>query len=371
MATSDAFGPHSLFGVPLQPFAPGCCWKTSLEMVEEVFEDFQIRWVQDFMLRSHLKQDAYALNDPSNYSRSISCMQEGTTIPQLSGGYESTVRSVLLDVPVLSIDHIGVGVGVKYLETNSGMNCRKESRVFRTVYNDEKHSQLHLKFQEDIETISVIHMKYSKTGIWQGAILKFSLMPFLSAFNDTTFRMNLQRIDHSLLLSMTVLIPRRQIPPIITNRFFPHKVAYNNGEHMHCDVLTSYANAVPMMSISVFALVSWTNNYDASKLRRMQNWGISDRLQRTTMQSPGRNLNISFAYLNTDVEQVTTNPPNTAGNSIREVSIVPRPTSAISQVLSEQAEDERNARKEIRKIRKREAAARSYRRKIERSKNKN
>lgn len=127
----------------------------------------------------------------------------------------------------------------------------------------------------------------------------------------------------------------------INQPLYPNNVADNTGDHFLRKVICAYANGQPMMSIRVFAHASWHNN--TSDLSNIRRWRISDRLQRT-QPHPGRNLQMYKV-------------------SVSSHSPLPPPISQLQ--LQRDAE---NARQELGKIRKREAAARSYARKVAQNK---
>lgn len=73
----------------MDPLPPQITWETSLEMITEVFSELSVSWIQNYLLRSNLKWDAYALSDEIIYSRSDNFMNEWATIPELSNGFQA------------------------------------------------------------------------------------------------------------------------------------------------------------------------------------------------------------------------------------------------------------------------------------------
>lgn len=107
-----SFDASTSFNQLMQPFPPHARWKNAMEMLVEVFADLEIPWVQNYVLRSTPQQDGYALMDPYNYSRAISLVYRGKNIPSQSGGIQSMLSYVRLNIPVICVDGIGVGIGI-------------------------------------------------------------------------------------------------------------------------------------------------------------------------------------------------------------------------------------------------------------------
>lgn len=180
----------------------------------------------------------------------------------------------------------------------------------------------------------------------------------------------------------------------MANHLYPNKVANNISSHMMKAVFTSQANGQSMMTFDVFNNASWTFNYDASVLRQMCDWGVSERTQKIRTSSiqylmiprgeqavvaaPGDNCNMGI-----DIDTGRHEQParETSEESANFVNIAPLP-SPIDDVIGvigvvcrnnntngnqSTAQSRTNYEKtksELRKIRNREAAARFYRRKL-------
>jgi len=272
----------------LHPFPAQISWADSIAMLEEVFSDMAIPWVQDYLLRSHPRQDAHALYNPNNYSRSMSMYNSYWSIPQLSNNFQAAIFNVRLDVPVTSIGDIGVGIGVLSCKMeNSGNQIFSKSDQFcRFVYNRENHSQLNVVLRDKEGTVGIGFQRYTSAGIFQGASLSFNQKLFLEAFNDggggsSSRTIDVAKLNQSLLRSYVLCVDgRRSNAKIITNHLFPNKVCDNIGEHVHKSVLCTYAGGKPMMKLPILSYGNWRFNYDQRVLRTMQRWGITDRLQR-------------------------------------------------------------------------------------------
>jgi len=160
------------YGVPLQPFPAGSNWSTTHDMIEMLFSDLRQPWVQNFVLRSDPKQDVAALTDPKNYLRAISLSYSGKSIPQLSGGFESSSFHVRLNIPVFTVGDIGVGLGVECSDAG-GAVFSKSDQFFRSVFNNRRHSQLNVRVLDGEGKIEAGFQYYSESGFWQYCILVF------------------------------------------------------------------------------------------------------------------------------------------------------------------------------------------------------
>lgn len=84
-----------------------------------------------------------ALSDRDNYSRAISNTCKCEIIPLTSSAVESTAWVVRLDIPVISIDNIGVGISVEKSNVESWgeaeFNLLHSVHFSLTVSNNSKH----------------------------------------------------------------------------------------------------------------------------------------------------------------------------------------------------------------------------------------
>lgn len=286
-----------------RPFPAQVSWADTTAMLEDVFRDMSIPWVQDYLLRSHFKQDAHALCNPNNYSRSMSMYQSYCSIPQLSKGFQAGIFKVRLDVPVRSLGNVGVGIGVLSCKMeNSGNQIFSKSDQFcRFVYNSENHSQLNIVLRDEDGTVGIGFQYYTSAGVYQGASLSFNQKLFLEAFDDggvggesSSRTIDFQKLNQSLLRSYVLSVDGRRNAKIITNHLFPNKVCDNIGEHVHKSVLCTYAGGKPMMRLPILSYGNWRFNYDQRVLRTMQQWGIENRLQRCQIERVFEISNKSF-----------------------------------------------------------------------------
>lgn len=373
---------QQLFVAPYQPFPPGIGWASTQEMLEEAFQDLRIPWVQDFILRSHPKQDVHAVSDPSNYSRAVSSVTTFRTNPLLSGGFSSDGTRVRLKLPVISIGSIGVGVGIERTTGSGDVFVARKDHFVRFVSNNENNSVLDLHAQPVLGTIGATHYAHTKSGLWVYATLRFNYRCFMGAFDKQTRKVDFQILNLAFIQTVLGCIQHPRKPTIKANHLYPNKVANNIGQHFGLTVLCSHANGQAMMSIPVFSDFNWSYDYDAAELESMRSWGIADRVRLAGVPVPRnmpemllienmesrRNGDIidhaiasqeeNLQYLQPSEEQ---GGPSDRSRRQRAVPIAPFP-----QPQPLPLPDERPiSRKEARQIRKRETAARSYRRKRE------
>lgn len=382
MASFESFLPNSSFGVPLHPFPPGTGWATTREMLEEILADLQIPWVQDFILRSHPKQDVNAFSDRNNQSRALSRVLRATPIRGISGGFTSAISRVRLQIPVVSIDNIGVGIAVTEHQDEGATHAGylKRFEFSRFVSNKRTNSELIVGIHEDLNQVDCTYYKNKKDDLWIFVILNFDYKTFLSSLDVRTSGINFDLANRSLNRSIVGGVQHHQKRHTRINRLYPNYFADNSGDHFLRQVISAHANGQHMMAIPVFAHGSWHEN--TSDLTGMRHWAISNRLQRIQV-SPIHNIlsSTNIFQVNEQSEeamggdnflpphQVCTQAPNTAIMGTSPLNIAPRPlpisqTHSLPPTISQLQEDGRNERIERRKIKKREAAARAYRRKV-------
>lgn len=251
-------------------------------MFEEVFSDMQVPWIQNYVLRSHLKQDVDALKNPNNYSRAMFAISMHKSIPQLSNGFDAKVFYLRYEVPFLSIGHVGVGVGIRNtkVEDSGVVMYPNGNEFFRFVYNNENNTHLLIYLRQgECEPIDASYQSV-QNGLWKFAKLKLNRRLFLGAFDEETCEINFDAINRSLIQSITGFNFFHGKPRIIANHLFPNTVVDMSGENVLQTVFCSYSDSHPMMSFRAIGYASNSFNYDAHFLRNMQCWGITDRLQK-------------------------------------------------------------------------------------------
>lgn len=126
-----------------------------------------IPWVQDFILRSHPKQDVNAASDANNYSRAMSNITKFTTNTLLSSGFSSKGSDIRLKLPVTSIGNLGVGIGIERA-TAEGLGDVLVSRkhcFIRFVSNNKNNSALDVEVHQstgllDVRIMPILKLVY-------------------------------------------------------------------------------------------------------------------------------------------------------------------------------------------------------------------
>lgn len=184
------------------------------------------------------------------------------------------------------------------LEGVFGDLMSKNDLFFRFVFNRENHSQLNMRFRDEDGIIEAGFQYYTHTGLWQYAMLSFNQKLFLDAFGGyktSSSRVDFRKINQSLLQSYVGSVDGRRTGDrdvrIITNHLFPNKVEDND---VFKSIFCSYVDGKTMMKLPILSHGKWRFNYDPGVLRRMQNWGITDRLQRLQIERVFEISNKSF-----------------------------------------------------------------------------
>lgn len=250
-------------------------------MCREMFRDLEVPWVQDYMLRSRPRQDAFALTDPANYSRAVSSVFRGAAMPGVADGFTASLEVARLVLPVASIDHIGVGLGVDKTSVKGalGVAYPTEDKFFRCVTNNRHHSFLYIVDHEDFGTVSAPYYGYRKDGLWVCGVGTFNRAGFFESFNKKSKKIDFEKMNQHLIHSIVAGVKHDQRPTIITNHLYPDKLVDNVGDHVAQTALTSHANGHAMMTLTDNNNGRWYFNHDPAALREMLNWGINERLQ--------------------------------------------------------------------------------------------
>lgn len=398
MSRLDSFSPDSPFGVPLVPFPPGVTWTNTLEMIQEAFQDMRLMWVRKYLLRPSNVDDICGLINSENYNKAFSLVYNGKTIPHLSGGFKSKMLNVRLNLPIKRIGDVAVGIGVESanVEDSGHVVFSKSDLFFRFATNTSNNCHLNIRIYKDRNTIEATYTVYVGQ-IWQYAILVFNHDVFLEAFsmdihnyapakdacgseafdaeklNTGLIQSIVGGVNHERRLNLEYLRSMGNMG----NKAYPYVINENIGTHFFKNVICSYAGGIPMMSIPAFAHASWTYEYDATALRRMQNWGISERLQRLKirpMRQPSslqqhrshhRDLLDFAASTNKSIglSSMWNSPALTSQNMNVNFRSSTNTNDVEIESLRTAKEDVRKAKKERRIIKNREATARSNARK--------
>jgi len=245
-------------------------------MITEVFTDMQVPWIQNYLLRSSLRRDAHDLCHAHNSSRSTNLYEE-ETIPEISNGFKAAFSSTHLSFPVISTADIVAGIGISSatVQNSGGVFYPEKQQIYRFLHNQA--SQYFLLFFEGLDTVDVTYQSYrSASGNY--AKLKFNRRIFMHAFDESlkSGTINVSQINTSLLQSIsctrTFYTPRRA--KILGNNVVPKNL------HLIKRVFCSYSDSRPMMAFHSYSRSSWSPFNEEVALRRMRDYGITDRLQK-------------------------------------------------------------------------------------------
>lgn len=271
----------------------------------------------------------------------------------------------------------------------------QKSQFFRSVPNNTKNSYLILRVQDDFGTIGCLYMVHRNGGQWKSCHLTFDRQPFLDAFDPKTFNVDFNLLHQCLRQSLVADVRHTHKQTIIANHLYPNKVCANNGAHFIVAVFCTYANLQPLRTFAIFSKATWSYDYDAMELRNIQRWGITDGLNRIKFSllqerpiadnvllynnaerlakdnNTRTKIPIATFLVNEDGEERNSSEEAPTPSSLVQV----RPAASHGRGLTNiaplrrhlpepQVDRDLDARKELRKIRKREAAARSYRPKV-------
>lgn len=290
------------FGVPYETLVSGVRvgWESSLGMCREMFRDTEVAWVREYMLRSRPRRDAYAMTYPANYFRSMSTVFRGGALPQPGGGFSSTLSLARLVIPVESFGDLGVGIGVDSTSAEGALGVPYPSRetLFRCVTNNRRHTFMYFTDHERAGYVSTLYATYGKDGVWLSALATFNRTAFFEAFKKD---IDYEKLNQHLMQTVVAVVKHKQRPVIMANALYPDRVAENIGDHLLKVVYTSHANGQTMMTLPISSTGTWTFNHDKAELRKMLNWGITDRMHKIR-PSPCQDLLITSGNLSLNKE---------------------------------------------------------------------
>jgi len=239
-------------------------------------------------------EDIYGLTSATNYEKALSMIFKCETIEHLSQGFKSSMHNVRLTIPVGnnydSVIGTGIGVDCSNVADSGDVVFSRSDVFYRYIANNSSNSHLSIRINKDTNTIEATFMVFEGT-LFQYALLVFSHDAFLEAFsvdannynyintgvNSTNF--DVKKINAALIQSIVGGVHHKERPRLLyaANERYPYAIADNLGEHFFKSVFCSYAGGQPMMSIHVFVYGTWSFDYSATALRKMQNWGITER----------------------------------------------------------------------------------------------
>lgn len=252
------------------------------------------------------------------------------TIPGLSNGFEAPFSSANLCFPVISRGPLGTGAGISRTNVQDSGNVlyQKEDQVFRFLNNV---NQYFLFFYEGLETVEVLYL-FDTKEYRKVTKLKFNRRLFLQAFDGAqkSGKINYSQISKSLIQSISgvELLARQKYLSINDENRDGH--LDNVGSKY---VICSYADSNPMFAFHTHIRNSWSPHCDGIALRRMRNWGITDRLQKLRIdrvsEMPNGPSNRHTALHGSRIR--TYYPQERRTGSLKRLTFIPEKVSLIAQ----------------------------------------
>lgn len=295
-------------------------WSSTVDMIQSILSFMeQSRWVRKYLLDdSHQRaQDASILAsmEHTKFAYTHTCRQEDN-----SGSYWTQMF-----VPAYSDGLFGAGVVSGYsTSVNEDFLCG----AHRFAVDVKKGSTLTVCDDPDSQNIVVLFQSACITRM-NYTYLRFARAAFLQATRGDC-AMDFDLLHRFLVVSVCGSIPANS-SPVILNGCYPFPIANIPGDRLPRRFkICAYSNTVPLMSFIKEKTDLWNFHHNLFEIKRLKRLGIASIQRRSPLGIP---------------RQIAPAPVGPHSNAVKlDENLVPQ---------------------ERRKIKKREAAARSYARKRE------
>jgi len=165
--------------------------------------------------------------------------------------------SVRLDIPVISIDNIGVGVYVeKSVLGDSTLPCYTKSLQF---------ARFVCRFMEDQKKVAISFTAHHEDSTWYLVLLQVEYTSFMNAFDRKTFAVDFQLINRNITESNIGIIQYQQKPQLLGNHLYPNKVSDGVSVHFFGSIFCAYSKGQPIKTLPLLADLSYSLNYNAEE----------------------------------------------------------------------------------------------------------
>lgn len=369
----------------LPPYPPTSGWCTVRDVLHEIFADVHRGWVQDFLLHFSAVAELQILTNPGLHSRTIPATFRACVDPGMSPSSAGT-ESLAVSLYALSynVDELIAGISVESVAPvgDSKNFFPISDYVNRFVLNRRTGSNFELTLEKKLKIAQIMWFTNNRGRKLQ-AILHFNLLKFESCFQLGTgkYGIDFQLLEQALVSSVVGEIDTSQpsittLPGILGNtlqndylclelrRFFIF------GDYYSQNVGTAYLNGQPKRRSPFFLYSSRVDGTSTAAMEKLSQWAITDRICNIQpiikVAPPLRQQVLSEGTLEFDNGVEWSTEQVSIENTRRVVEIAPNPTrKEYGRVLSFAEKMDAQNREKIlqRKIKNRQAAARSYARK--------
>lgn len=274
-----SFGRDSLFGVPLNPILPGMRWQTLREMLHEVLSELHRGWVRRYLFECDGLADATVLSSSTALSNAARFSMNARMD---SGGSPAfAVSQSLLLIPARTVDDLGAGVGVEKFDTAVATSLvQRSSRVVRFVVNNRTGASTVTSFN-DSDNIELAYHDLRADGTQSHVCLELRRALLSAAFSDPD-RLDFSAFERALVSSMVgETSPMSNVThPRLRTSQYPFRLTMLDGTAFFRNVQCFYKNAVPVSTSAIFIEACGNYNLSNDMARSMTDWAMSYCLER-------------------------------------------------------------------------------------------
>lgn len=371
-------------------------------MLYELFADAHSGWAQEFLLRTEPLTDLHVFSNQEMLHRGVSCTIRSCADENLSvdtGAMDMMI--VGMWIPTHNMDGLIAGIGVDSVsqtDDNGGIMHALSDCVTHFVMNPRTNSSSHISLDYKSGRAQVLFFS-NQPGRKLQNVVHFHLDGFLASFERAPHRIDFNRLQQALISSFTseldtgspmaLAILPKNTGEVFRGENLPLAMKRHivSGDYYSHNYGTVYSQGIPLQTLKYGQLNSRLNGAYLAAVNSLSSWAITDTVSRMVpvIQAAPVSAPVSAPVVLPDSiedEQMFSTLSNDSGESARSetqpliavahqaVPIAPLPTVIVQQQVhetrqltyAEQVDALVNDKKERRKMRNREAAARSYRR---------
>lgn len=278
---SYSLDPGILLGAPLSPMLPGIRWRGLRDMLHEVFSELHRGWVRRYLLDRDTLEDARLLSDKAQLSKAARFKTLLRADEAFAPGHERmTVAQSVLLIPACRVDDLGVGIAVESFKANGASDIvLYPARIVRFVVNERTRASTCASVNGDV--VELAFHDISTGDATTNVCLQLHRPALLEALADAD-RIDFSGIERALLSSMIGICDARPGGETQCTRVAPYPFLFNlrcsEGyfKNVHC----SYKCGTPISAAALFVHACSETAIPNNAVHEMMKWALRDRFSR-------------------------------------------------------------------------------------------
>lgn len=271
---------------PATTLLPGTRWSTSRQLLKDVMNEFQLSPERHFLLKDDPLSDARAFSSPQLLVHAVPYTSQYWTESPNSADFNSTGERLtglmVPHCPMQNDQEVVTGVLVDlYMEgTQAKRFVRLPKRVHRVVANKRTRTNVSVSVDPDVSTLELSISILTNNSRLLYAMLVVDRALFLSTFARAPETIKLENLE--LAVRSSVVAVAQLADPlseqVLANYGFATTLSI--GDCYCKNVFTTYNNGTPVFSMPAYTCATTTSGAQYGVVENMIAWATRDRLSR-------------------------------------------------------------------------------------------